>query len=660
MNTDLYYKMFGLSQTCTDDELRRAYLSALLKHHPDKNPGNIEAATVKTQQFNSAYAELKRHREKQTTEIQSMGVEHGKITIDGFEYTIEIQGPFFGGVDIGDIAERKETFRNEWQEYRRNSSDPVNALRLVHAAFRAERQNSVKNLLLNPILIDSASLLLSLVDNYDACEIIIKWANILRQNQRGKEAVQILEDTFATGKSLPSVANELRSLHYSWAQYSDPITGCKATPIVRIEHLRRILELGFEYDYIYKLMAEVYHDLGQNDQARAYLNHAYRLNPNLSGAMRISRALGLIQNSQSSLIKPKSSVKYKYSRPGHIPSPSQIRSWVQHGNWDSIIEFANPHDYSPRILSKTREILRLIAISLEDCQDQKAIGALITLLKFNYYWEVNEAALISLSKIGDENTLRMLEKFKSDNWRLTSTLKATIPYLRTRVSNKLCPAKKSSPQELFSQAEKEFSNGNYGQARILLEFLHVNSDHLKNLFHDVSVLLARSCAKMNDTRTSVAVIKPILPKLSDKSQYDIYEELASWLWDDLILSEYDSINDENYILSLEIHHKLAMKASIPDDVLKNLRRITRLLELLGESNIVQWLRQLIRDEAPGTSYVDEHNRENYIRNVELSPLMKNFLSNFDIEVKIHAAKKLKQVLGSSYHLDNNKYLLDDH
>jgi len=660
MTTDLLYNIFGVKPTCTDDELRRAYRRALLEHHPDRNLHQIDAATVKTQNINSAYAEIKRHRERQTSGFQGMGSEHGEIIIDGFKFTIEIQGPFFGGVDIGDIAGRKEAFRKEWQRYQKNPSDPISALRLVHAAFKAEQQHSVKNLLLNPILIDSASLLLSLVENYDACEIIIKWSHILNQNQRGKEAVQILEDAFSTGNSLPSVASELRQLHYSWAQYSDPITGCKATPVVRVEHLRRILELGFTYDYIYKLIAEAYHDLGDDEQARVYLHHAFGLNPNLSGAMRISRALGFTQRAQSSLGKPKSPIKYKYSRPEHIPSTDQIRLWAQQGNWNLIIEFANPHDYSPRILSKTREVLRQIAISLEGCQDLKAIGTLVTLLNFNYHWEVSEAALISLSKIGDENTLHLLEKFKPDNWRLASTLKLSIQYLRARVSNQLSPVIKASPQELLARAEKEFSNENYGQARVLLEFLRENSNQSKNIFLDVSVLLARSCAKMNDTRTSVEVIKPILPNLSDKLRKDIYEELGSWLWSDLIFSEYVPINDENYLLALEIHLDLALQAKIPDDVLKNLRSITRLLELLGECNTVQWIRQLIRDEAPGTSYVDEHNRENYIRAVDLSSYIKSHLSNFDMRMKVHATKKLKQILGGTHNLGKDKYLIDDH
>ena len=247
-------------------------------------------------------------------------------------YEFTIQTSFGGVVDTKDIARRKTAFRNEWEKFRQNPSDPISALRLLHAAFGAEQQDSLTDLLLNPILIDSASLLLSLLQKEDACETLIKWAEVLQHSHKAREAIQILEDALDTGEAVPSLANELRSLHYAWAQYSDPTTESKATPEVRIEHLRRILELGFTDDYIYKFLAEAYHDCGDDNQARAYLRQAYELNPELIGAVRISRALGFAKPSDTSPRKAKPPTKHRYSRPEQIPSYAQVREWAVRDN----------------------------------------------------------------------------------------------------------------------------------------------------------------------------------------------------------------------------------------------------------------------------------------------------------------------------------------
>ena len=290
------YGLFDVSPTCTDDELRRAYRHAIFENHPDRNPNQTGAATDKTQQLTSAYAELKKLRASRSTEPQDTDSEcNTKVGIDGLEFTFRFS--FDNDVNLKNIAIRKVAYRNEWEKFQQNISDPISALRLVHAAFRAEQQNSLRNLLLNPILVDSASLLFSLVKKDDASETVIKWSEILQVSQKLPDAIQILEDAFATGAALPSVTDRLRSLHYSWAQYSDPTTGIRATPKIRLEHLRRILELGFNYDYIYKMMAEAYYDLGDNEQARIYLHQAYEFNPELSGAVKISRVRSPVKSS---------------------------------------------------------------------------------------------------------------------------------------------------------------------------------------------------------------------------------------------------------------------------------------------------------------------------------------------------------------------------
>jgi curved DNA-binding protein CbpA len=45
----------GVNKTATDDELKKAYRRLAVKHHPDKNPDNKEAAEEKFKEISEAY-----------------------------------------------------------------------------------------------------------------------------------------------------------------------------------------------------------------------------------------------------------------------------------------------------------------------------------------------------------------------------------------------------------------------------------------------------------------------------------------------------------------------------------------------------------------------------------------------------------------------------
>ena len=155
----------------------------------------------------------------------------------------------------------------------------------------------------------------------------------------------------------------------------------------------------------------------------------------------------------------------------------------------------------------------------------------------------------------------------------------------------------------------------------------------------------------------MGLVKPLLPRLSGKSRRTVTKELASWLWGELAFQQYAPVNDEDYQLALGIHLELALTAKTPDDVLQNLWRMTRWLELLGAGGVAQWVRQLIRTEAPGTRYVDKSDRERYVRKATLSPNMKDYLSGFEEQVKANATEKLRQMLGGSHTLEDAGPLL---
>ncbi len=52
------YKVLGISPNASDEEIKRAYRALAKKYHPDRNPGDAEAAR-KMQQINAAYEQIK-------------------------------------------------------------------------------------------------------------------------------------------------------------------------------------------------------------------------------------------------------------------------------------------------------------------------------------------------------------------------------------------------------------------------------------------------------------------------------------------------------------------------------------------------------------------------------------------------------------------------
>lgn len=53
-----YYDILGVSKDATAGEIRKAYLKLSLKHHPDKNPNNVEEAKAKFVEIGQAYETL--------------------------------------------------------------------------------------------------------------------------------------------------------------------------------------------------------------------------------------------------------------------------------------------------------------------------------------------------------------------------------------------------------------------------------------------------------------------------------------------------------------------------------------------------------------------------------------------------------------------------
>jgi len=72
------YKVLGLSPDASDEEVKKTYRRLAMKYHPDRNPGNEEAAR-KMQEINAAYDQIKNPEKHRTARSSygSYGSSHG-------------------------------------------------------------------------------------------------------------------------------------------------------------------------------------------------------------------------------------------------------------------------------------------------------------------------------------------------------------------------------------------------------------------------------------------------------------------------------------------------------------------------------------------------------------------------------------------------------
>lgn len=94
-----YYKTLGVSESASEEEIKKAYRKLAVKYHPDKNPGNVKEAESKFKEVSEAYYALSDPRRRQEyDQIRKFGgARAGNFSgMHGFDYE-DLLRQFGGG-----------------------------------------------------------------------------------------------------------------------------------------------------------------------------------------------------------------------------------------------------------------------------------------------------------------------------------------------------------------------------------------------------------------------------------------------------------------------------------------------------------------------------------------------------------------------------------
>jgi len=109
MSTENYYKVLGVSENASLDEIKKSYRSLALKYHPDRNPQNRKAAEERFKKVSEAYYVLGDTERRAEYDAYRKGYGYGAggnfTGAQGFDFEEILK--HFGGLGGGGRASRR-------------------------------------------------------------------------------------------------------------------------------------------------------------------------------------------------------------------------------------------------------------------------------------------------------------------------------------------------------------------------------------------------------------------------------------------------------------------------------------------------------------------------------------------------------------------------
>ena len=95
-----YYKILGVDEKSSEDEIKKAYRKLSMLHHPDKN-GNTEESKLMFQDLNNAYSTLSDPQKRRMYDMMRKGGGSGGIPPNVFHFGGGVPGGGGGGFPPG-------------------------------------------------------------------------------------------------------------------------------------------------------------------------------------------------------------------------------------------------------------------------------------------------------------------------------------------------------------------------------------------------------------------------------------------------------------------------------------------------------------------------------------------------------------------------------